>query len=304
MNRRRFVQYLLLAGVVNPVNLWAAIQHVDQGIKKKRVRPIGRVQGVADLPQPPGGFMNKVVSALDENIKDYLTKIRAPNKPHKGDIVLPAEQGELLQAVVERLQRVISKIGDGNFCVIGFAEALKCGKDNPEVGEFTKEEIAFIESIYYRNACDYGFFGKKQMGDLFQDIKKSDIYKVPQTGNYLFQGDSLTKYNLVKKNLGDDLILTSGIRGVVKQFYLFLYKAYRFQGNLSLASRSLAPPGYSYHATGDFDVGQKGLGGINFSEGFIKTPIYKQLTTQGYVEYRYGRDNLLGVRFEPWHIKL
>ena len=90
----------------------------------------------------------------------------------------------------------------------------------------------------------------------------------------------------------------------MKQFYLFLSKAMRFDGNLSLASRSLAPPGYSYHATGDFDVGQKGFGGGNFDESFITTSVFKELTKLGYVEYRYGRDNLLGVRYEPWHIKL
>lgn len=304
MNRRKFVKYLLLAGVVNPVDLCAAIQHTDPGVSKKSIRPIGRVQGVTDSSQTEGGSLTRVVSSLDDNIKDYLTKIRAPNKPHKDDILLPAEQTELFHSVIERLQRILRMVGDGNFCVMGFDEARKCGKISPQVGEFTKEEMAFIESIYYRDACDYGFFGKKQMVDLFQDIKKSDIYKVPRTGNFLYRGESLTKYELVKENLGENLILTSGIRGVVKQFYLFLYKAYRFQGNLSLASRSLAPPGYSYHATGDFDVGQKGLGGANFSEGFIKTSIYKQLKSQGYVEYRYGRDNLLGVRFEPWHIKL
>ncbi|MCK5517135.1 MAG: D-alanyl-D-alanine carboxypeptidase family protein, partial [Desulfobulbaceae bacterium] len=75
-------------------------------------------------------------------------------------------------------------------------------------------------------------------------------------------------------------------------------------GNLSLASRSLAPPGYSYHATGDFDVGQKGFGGGNFSEEFTTTPVFKRLARRGLVEYRYKRDNMLGVRYEPWHIKL
>ena len=46
----------------------------------------------------------------------------------------------------------------------------------------------------------------------------------------------------------DDLVLTTGVRGVVKQFYLFLRKADRANGNLSLASRSLAPPGYSAYS--------------------------------------------------------
>ena len=91
---------------------------------------------------------------------------------------------------------------------------------------------------------------------------------------------------------------------MVKQFYLYLNKVERHGGNLSLASRSLAPPGYSYHGTGDFDIGQMGGGKNNFSEKFIGTPVFRKLAAQGYVEYPYQRDNMLGVRYEPWHIKL
>ena len=85
---------------------------------------------------------------------------------------------------------------------------------------------------------------------------------------------------------------------------LFLNKVVRSNGNLSLASRSLAPPGYSYHGIGDFDVGQIGLGSDNFTERFTTTSVYKRLNEQGYVKIRYPLDNLLGVRFEPWHIKV
>ena len=100
------------------------------------------------------------------------------------------------------------------------------------------------------------------------------------------------------------MVLTSGIRSVTKQFLLFLNKAYGSEGNLSLASRSLAPPGYSYHGIGDFDVGQTGLGPDNFTERFTTTSVYKRLNEQGYVRIRYPLDNMLGVRFEPWHIKV
>ena len=104
--------------------------------------------------------------------------------------------------------------------------------------------------------------------------------------------------------MGRGAILTSGVRSVIKQFLLFLDKAYRCNGNISLASRSLAPPGYSYHGIGDFDVGQVGLGSDNFTERFTTTPIYRRLRDLGYINIRYQRDNLLGVRFEPWHIKV
>jgi LAS superfamily LD-carboxypeptidase LdcB len=90
----------------------------------------------------------------------------------------------------------------------------------------------------------------------------------------------------------------------MKQFLLFLNKAYRSRGNLSVASRSLAPPGYSFHGVGDFDVGQVGFGIANFSSRFTTTKVFKRLRDLGYIELRYPKGNLLGVRFEPWHIKV
>jgi len=99
-------------------------------------------------------------------------------------------------------------------------------------------------------------------------------------------------------------VLTSGVRSVIKQFLLFLNKAYANDGNLSLASRQLAPPGYSFHGIGDFDVGQAGFGYYNFTEKFIATDVYKKLADLGYLTLRYPQDNMLGVRFEPWHIKV
>ena len=71
------------------------------------------------------------------------------------------------------------------------------------------------------------------------------------------------------------MYLTSGIRGVVKQFLLYLDKADNNHGNLSLASRSLAPPGYSYHGIADFDVGQIGYGILNFTGRFTTTEVFK-----------------------------
>jgi LAS superfamily LD-carboxypeptidase LdcB len=91
---------------------------------------------------------------------------------------------------------------------------------------------------------------------------------------------------------------------VVKQLYLFLNKADQVDGNLSLASYSLAPPGHSYHAVGDFDVGKKGFGSKNFSEAFAKTDEFKRLIDLGYLDIRYPQQNPFGVRYEPWHIKV
>ncbi len=158
--------------------------------------------------------------------------------------------------------------------------------------------------IFYADAAIYGFFGEKPLQNLTFRIQKQKVTKVPYTGNYLYKGPPLDTYEKIKRNLGDQVILTSGVRSVSKQFLLFLDKTYKSNGNLSLASRSLAPPGYSYHGIGDFDVGQVGYGVDNFTERFTTTEVYKKLRDLGYIKIRYVRDNLLGVRFEPWHIKV
>lgn len=287
---------MTLAVCSYPFDLSAAVSLITADRKKiyqPKIPPI--------LPATPVVVDQKI---SNDKIKDYLTKIRHPDLPHPDDLYLDEEQQGILKAIVARFQRLHRNVGYGNFGVIGFDEALKFARDFPVVGKFTAKELDFLEMIYYRKASDYGFYGEKRVVALTQVINKREIYKVPYSGNYLFKGPSLDKYREIKKDLGDEALLTSGIRGLVKQFYLYLRKVNRHDGNLSLASRSLAPPGYSYHATGDFDIGQMGFGEHNFSEKFTGTPVFRKLAAQGYVEYRYQRDNMLGVRYEPWHVKL
>lgn len=296
MKRRTFLKIAALTIALNPIRTLAVVPNVravktDKRPSQLKVHPL-------ELPD------DSLVVREDQNIKDYLTKIRNPNIPHRNDIVLELEQFQLLWSVVEKLGQIQATIGHGNFAVLGFEDALRVAKNYSKIGRFTRHELDFLEMIYCRDARDYGFNGEKLIATLTQTINKRDVYKVPHAGNHLFRGESLEKYEKVKRDLGDDLVLTSGIRGITKQFYLFLSKASRHGGNLSLASRSLAPPGYSYHATGDFDVGQKGLGGDNFSEKFTSTQVFRRLARSGFVEYRYKRDNMLGVRYEPWHVKL
>jgi hypothetical protein len=195
-------------------------------------------------------------------------------------------------------------VGHGNFHLLNFDDALKIARNYSRVGRFPKAELHFLEMIFYESAALYGFFGEKPLKNLTARIKRYQVAKVPHTGNYLYKGLSVETYKKVKQALGDQVILTSGVRSIVKQFLLFLNKAYKSKGNLSLASRSLAPPGYSFHGIGDFDVGQVGFGAANFTERFTTTKVYRKLAHLGYVKLRYEQDNLLGVRFEPWHIKV
>jgi len=243
-------------------------------------------------------------SDFDGHIKDYLHKMENFDRPHSGDVILEEKQIALLNACVSRLKRLQMMAGHGNFNILGFDDGLAIARKYPQVGNFTKEELDFLEGIFYSDSSVYGFLGEKPIANMTTRIKTNEVVKISGSGNYLYGGAPLEMYEKLKKQVGDKLYLTSGIRGVVKQFLLFLDKADSNRGNLSLASRSLAPPGYSYHGIADFDVGQIGYGSLNFTASFTTTEVFKKLDDLDYVSIRYPRNNLMGVRFEPWHIKV
>jgi hypothetical protein len=203
-----------------------------------------------------------------------------------------------------RLRRLQQLVGHGNFHILSFPNGLATARNYSKVGKFTKPELRFMEIIFYEEGQRYGFFGQKPLKEITDQVKKDNVVKIPYSGNYLYKDRSIKIYEKIKKELGEQVVLTSGIRGVMKQFLLFLNKAYINNGNLSLASRSLAPPGYSFHGNGDFDVGQAGFGAFNFTERFTDTKVFKRLSELGYLKLRYPKENPLGVRYEPWHIKI
>ena len=234
--------------------------------------------------------------------QEYFQKLTRFNKPHPSDIHLSLSDRALVHSVVGRLGRLQVMIGHGNFQILGFDDALYFARRYSRVARFPRHEIDFLERIFYAEATRYGFYGEKVLPHLSDSIRKRDVVKIG--GNYLLTGKAASEYRKIQYVIGDRLLLTSGVRGIIKQTYLFLAKVVRTRGNLSLASRSLAPPDYSYHAIGDFDVGEQGLGGRNFTSEFTKTEVFKQLVAFGYIEIRYPKNNLFGVRFEPWHIKI
>ncbi|WP_299974165.1 M15 family metallopeptidase [uncultured Pseudoteredinibacter sp.] len=233
-----------------------------------------------------------------------LDKVKFFENEFHDDVYLPKDQRRILLSVALRLGRAQKIVGHGNFNVLGFDEVIRFGRKYSKIGRFTDEELAFMEMIFETQASEYGFFGEKVSGSLSDRIAKKDIVKVPYSGHYLFAGDSLNYYNKLKKDVGKNIILTSGIRSNVKQMMLFLNKAVESEFNLSKASRSLAPPGHSFHGIGDFDVGRIGWGAKNFTDQFAQTREFKTMEDLGYVQIRYTTDNRLGVRYEPWHIKV
>jgi hypothetical protein len=220
------------------------------------------------------------------------------------DIVLAGRDFELMQQTVKRLQRLQVYVGYGNFNLLGFDQALRLAKASATVCAFTNAETNFLEAIFFADATRYGFMGDKVSHEITETIPERAIFRVPNSGHSLFKGESLDLYLRVKRDVGLNLVLTSGIRGIVKQMYLFLSKALALAGNLSLASRHLAPPGHSYHGVGDFDIGKRGFGLKNFSDAFAGTEEFKRLLHLDYVYIRYPPGNPYGVRYEPWHIRV
>ena len=237
-------------------------------------------------------------------VRDYLSKIKNYNKHFADDIVLTGQQYKILISSVKRMKRLQRTVGYANFSLLNFDDALRYARNYSKIGDFTKEEIDFLEEVFYTDASDYGFFGEKVTVKLTDGIPSRDTIKVPHTGNYVFKGDSLRLYQKIRRDVGKTIVLTSGVRGVVKQMYLFLSKSVRSDGNLSMASRSLAPPGHSFHGRGDFDVGKVGYGYRNFRADFAETDEFKRLEELGYIRIRYHEKNPFGVRFEPWHVKV
>jgi hypothetical protein len=235
---------------------------------------------------------------------DYFERMRRFDTDQPGDLYLDEGQLRVAGAVLERLEGVQRHVGFGRFNVLGMDGLLRAGRESSRVGEPPRQELDFIEGLFEADARRYGFMGEKVLPRLSAEVPWDDIEKVPGSGQYLYRGRSLDAYREVAGSIGEDLVLTSGVRGVIKQLHLFLNKALICDGNLSRASRSLAPPGYSFHGIGDFDVGQKDLGRANFTRAFAETDVYRQLLERGYATLRYPEDNLLGVRYEPWHIRV
>ena len=246
----------------------------------------------------------KAVLADLDNMQNYLQKMEDFENSHYEDVFLAPSQNALLAGTFRRLDRVQNLVGHGNFNVLSFDEMLKYGRRYSSVGEFPVGEKDFLEELFSENPHRYGFFGEKVITELTSKVAPREVKKIPYTGHFLYRGESEQLYKQVKWDLGDSIVLTSGIRSVVKQTHLFLAKTIQSKGNLSRASRSLAPPGHSYHGIGDFDVGKVGFGVKNFTADFASTYEFKRLVDLGYVGMRYPLHNLLGVRYEPWHIKV
>jgi len=245
-----------------------------------------------------------LLGGSDSHVRDSLYTPAAAVVEKIPDVVFNRGRKKLLTQTTQRLRRLQRYVGYGNFNLISYDRAMYYARNYSSIGAFTRDEKKFLDEVFFSDAHRYGFFGAKVTSKINARIKVRDTLKVPRSGHYVYQGAPLAMYKQIRRDIGKKLVLTSGIRGVVKQMYLFLNKTLSTGGNLSVASRSLAPPGHSYHGIGDFDVGKIGLGRNNFTSQFANTDEFKRLIELGYVAIRYPDGNPYGVRYEPWHIKV
>ncbi len=220
------------------------------------------------------------------------------------DVYLNIDEWKSLVSLNNRLKRLRRYVGFANFNIISYNQALYYGRNYSKIGEFTKDELALIERLFFETPDQYGFYGTKTCSKIDNYVSDRDVVKIPYTGHFLFKGQPEKDYKSLLSDVGPTLILTSGVRNVIKQLSLYVNKIYYLNGNITKASDSIAPPAYSYHTISDFDVGRKGWGYKNFTADFATTDEFYKMRELNYIGMRYDEDNSDGVRFEPWHVEV
>jgi len=219
-------------------------------------------------------------------------------------VYLPLQDMQTLHIIDQRLNRLRRFIGYANFNIVSFDEALYYARNYSRIGAFSKKEIELIEKLFFMEPSALGFYGEKTVDNITSVIKKQDLEKIPYSGHFIFKGKPLEDYHRIIKDIGDNIILTSGVRSVIKQLDLYISKIKELNGNLTKASTVIAPPAYTYHAISDFDIGKKGWGKRNFTADFARTEEFAKMIKLNYISIRYTINNKDGVRFEPWHVKV
>lgn len=301
MDRRTFLRSLPACAVCltgGGLGLWELRRRA--GSKPEAEDAVGPVID----PVRDEGAAAPIAPRSDRAHADHFQKIKEFDRTYSDDFFLDQESLPILRSASARVERAQALVGHGNFNLLSYEQLLQFASNYSQIGNFTQEELSLLEELFYADATRYGFFGNKVITDLTERIPDRAVAKIAGSGHYLLKGDSLDKFTQIRRDLGDSITLTSGVRSIVKQYQLFLRKAVETEGNLSQASRSLAPPGYSFHASGDFDIGKVGFGLRNFTDAFGETPEFRKLLDLGYVSIRYTETNPYGVRHEPWHIKI
>ena len=202
-------------------------------------------------------------------------------------------------AIARRLEAVQRVIGHGRFNLVSFDDVRAAAPRTPG-GPITAAESAEFEALLDLDARRIGFLGKRVVSDLAYRLP-ANLVEVGR-GQHVFP-EANALFRRARAAVGERLIVTSGARGVPKQMHVFIRSALR-AGLVARRVHSVAPPGYSYHAVGDIDVGDRELGGVNFTEEFALSETYRKLAALPYIRFRYPPGNPFGVQFEPWHLEV
>jgi len=220
------------------------------------------------------------------------------------DVYLSIEDFTTLTMINTKLKKLKRYVGFANFNLLSYEDALFYARNYTKIGSFSKSERDLIEQLFYEDPTKYGFYGSTTCVNINNKVSVNSVIKIPHTGHYLYRYKPLADYESLKQDIGSSLILTSGVRNVVKQLSLYVNKICRLNGNMTKASLSIAPPAYSYHTISDFDVGKIGWGYRNFTSDFATTEEFEKMTYLNYIGMRYKKNNKDGVRYEPWHVEV
>lgn len=318
MKRRDFLRYTALHTIIFSQYLNASIEEKEnlfdyiksffeseEKIKlEKEIVPKDSIEVIKEdikKNEENNSLANNPIEESDVKVEkdELITK----EKIETHNIYIDEKKYNSALSISNKLRDIQRYIGYGNFNLISFDEMLKVPQYSG-VKHFTKEEIEFLEYIFYYDPKFHGFYGERVSHKITDAVNKKDVIKIPHTGHFLFKGEPHKTYLRMCEDIGETLILTSGIRSIVKQSKLFIDKLKKEEGNLSQTSKSLAPPAFTYHSIADFDVGKKGFGYANFTSRFALTEEFFKMRKLEYIDIRYTIKNLDGVRYEPWHVKV
>ena len=119
----------------------------------------------------------------DDELKDYLHKIQNFNHPHADDVLIDDNLYVTFESAVMRLRRLQKLAGHGNYNILNFTDGLALARNYSRIGEFTKQELGFMELTFYADGQRYGFLGQKPLEEITDQVKKKDVLKIPHSGN-------------------------------------------------------------------------------------------------------------------------
>lgn len=240
---------------------------------------------------------------INKNVKVDTKNSKKQKKLIVKDYILTKPELISLKSLDKKIGVVFRHIGYKKSNIINYYDFIKELNASKGLTPLTKNEKEIFDKIYYMDAKEFGFKGARVSSSYKKFIKKEDLIDVG-SGHYLYRGKSYRLYEQISRDTNDTIMITSGFRNVLKQFYIFTMRVIKLKGDMTKAKDLIAPPAYSYHYHGDFDIGVVGMGIDNFTSKIIEYKEYQKLIDLGTISIRYTKYNKIGVKYEPWHIKI